>query len=371
MPRVAIVGLGGMGSAAAFHLARAGVEVIGLERWHAGHDRSGSAGSLRGFRMAYFQNPAYVALAKRAEALWRTLDGGTGALFKQTGGALIGAAGHPVIRGVQASSAVHDLGVERVSPEQALERLPGLPARLDEVVLWAPRAGVLDPKACDHAHREGARAAGARLVENTALEGLVVCKSGFRIQTDQEEFSADWVIVSPGVWMGDSALGISLPSLCVTRQIQGDFVADERWTRGLWNLAPAGVRHAFYGNGRGEGELTVGQYLGGAPGLSERPPDTEEMGRIQDFVDARLHGLGPALRWRVGHSIDTPDRAPLIGAHPEHSRVLIAGGFSGHGYKFASAVGWHLAQWVQGSRHSAALHPFRPQRLPFELKASA
>lgn len=370
MPRVAILGLGGMGSAAAYHLARAGVEVIGLERWRAGHARSGSAGSLRGFRMAYFQDPAYVALAKRAEALWRELDAGTEALFKQTGGALIGPAEHPVIQGVQASSAVHDLGVERISRALALERLPGLPCTREEVPLWTPRAGVLDPQACDRAHREGARNAGARLMENTSIEALDFVSDGIRIRSSKWEVIADWVVLSPGVWMGQHALGIPLPRLRVTRQIQGDFEADGRWTRGLWNLAPTGGRHAFYGNGRGEGVLTVGQYPGGAAGLSERGANAQEIGRIQDFVDARLQGVGTAQDWRVGHSIDTPDRAPVIGAHPDHPRVLIAGGFSGHGYKFAAAVGWHLAQWIQGSRHLVALHAFRPQRLPFELKAS-
>ena len=368
---VVILGMGGMGSASAFHLARAGLSVIGLERYAPGHARCGSAGGLRGFRMAYFQDPAYVALAKQAEALWRSLDAEFGGLFSQCGGTLVGPSQHPVIEGVQASSAAHDLAVERLSPQAQAQCLPGLNPPFGSCVLWEPRAGVLDALACDAAHREGARAAGARIF--SGLPGVHVSEEedGMCVHTPKGQVWAQWVILSPGVWFGQESLGLSCPPLQTSRQIQGDFVADSRWEECLWNCAPAGVRHSFYGHSRGDGLVTVGQHLGGRPGLGQEPPDLEEKGRIRDFVRAHLEGLGSPIRWRVGHSIHTPDQAPLIGTHPTHERVLLAGGFSGHGYKFASAVGWNLSQWIQGESDLSALSSFRPQRFTFDARACA
>ena len=88
---VIVVGLGAMGSAAAYHLARRGQRVLGLEQFEPGHTRGSSHGETRIIREAYFEHPVYVPLVQRAYALWRELEEASGAaLYLRTGGLMIG-----------------------------------------------------------------------------------------------------------------------------------------------------------------------------------------------------------------------------------------------------------------------------------------
>src|SRR5687768_1587296 len=115
MPRfdVIIVGLGGMGSAAAAHTATRGRRVLGLDQFQPGHTEGSSHGRSRVIRLAYFEHPAYVPLLRRAYELWRQLERDTGKfLLQMTGGLMIGAADSEVFSGSLRSAREHDLDHE-------------------------------------------------------------------------------------------------------------------------------------------------------------------------------------------------------------------------------------------------------------------
>ena len=110
---VIILGTGGVGSAAAYHLAKRGANVLGIDRFAGGHDRGSSHGETRVIRQAYFEHPDYVPLLLRAYELWRELEAETGVdLLRQVGLLQVGPPVGTVVRGVLQSAKQHGLGVD-------------------------------------------------------------------------------------------------------------------------------------------------------------------------------------------------------------------------------------------------------------------
>src|SRR3954462_11149158 len=122
---VAVIGLGGIGSAIAAHCAARGASVIGLEQFGPAHDRGASHGRSRLIRQAYFEDPAYVPLVLRSYELWRALERQTGEeLLRITGVLSIGEQSSEIIAGTQRSSAQHGLALEQWSREEFARRHP-------------------------------------------------------------------------------------------------------------------------------------------------------------------------------------------------------------------------------------------------------
>src|SRR5205823_5457235 len=146
---VIIVGLGAMGSAAAYHLARRGKKVLGLDRFDPPHALGSSHGQTRIIREAYFENPLYVPLIQRAYELWADLEQDTGQrLFRPTGGLMIGRPDGAVVSGAKRSAEVHRLHHEMLNATEVRRRFPALRPADEMVAVWEPRAGVLFPEAC-------------------------------------------------------------------------------------------------------------------------------------------------------------------------------------------------------------------------------
>ncbi|PMP85152.1 MAG: N-methyltryptophan oxidase, partial [Roseiflexus castenholzii] len=148
MGDVIVIGLGGMGSAAAYHLARRGWQVIGLERFTPAHNRGSSHGRSRIIRQAYFEDPAYVPLLLRAYELWQDLQRTSSEpLLTITGGLMIGRAESGVVRGALRSAQMHHLPHELLDAADIRRRFPPFNVGDDEVALYEARAGFLDPEA--------------------------------------------------------------------------------------------------------------------------------------------------------------------------------------------------------------------------------
>src|SRR3954468_10118232 len=136
---VAVVGLGGMGSAIAAHCAARGASVIGLEQFGSAHDRGASHGKSRMIRQAYFEDPAYVPLVLRSYELWRALEKQSGEeLLRITGVLSAGAEASEIISGTQRSSAQHGLALEKLSHRQVRERYSGVRLLAEEFALFEP-----------------------------------------------------------------------------------------------------------------------------------------------------------------------------------------------------------------------------------------
>ena len=161
---VAIVGLGAMGSAAAYHLAKRGRRVLGLDQFRPPHDLGSSHGKSRIIREAYAEDPAYVPLVQRAYELWAALerDGGE-PLLRTTGGLMIGPPEGGVVAGARASAEAHGLPHELPDAAELRRRAPALRPSPETVAVWEPRAGVLAPERCVAAHLRLAERHGATL----------------------------------------------------------------------------------------------------------------------------------------------------------------------------------------------------------------
>src|SRR2546426_7394245 len=161
---IIVLGLGAMGSAAAYHLARRGVRVLGIEQYTPAHAQGSSHGRSRIIREAYFEHPDYVPLIQRAYELWRGLEGEAGErLLVMTGGLMIGPESGVLVQGALTSARAHRLPYELITAEEVQRRFPPFRLQPSTVAVQEPNAGVLFPEACVRAHLDGAAAAGAAL----------------------------------------------------------------------------------------------------------------------------------------------------------------------------------------------------------------
>jgi sarcosine oxidase len=186
---VIVVGLGAMGSAAAFHLARQGSGVLGLDRFTPPHSFGSSHGRTRIIREAYFEHPLYVPLVQRAYQLWADLEREAGReLLRPTGGLMIGRPDGTLVCGASLSAAQHRLTHEVLTATEVRRRFPAFRPADDMIAVWEPRAGVLFPEACVDAHLTLARAHGATLHFGEAVASWWSDGNGVRVVTDQGEY---------------------------------------------------------------------------------------------------------------------------------------------------------------------------------------
>lgn len=353
-----------MGSAVAAHAARRGKRVLGVERFALGHDLGASSGRTRIIRKAYFEAPAYVPLLERAYELWTALERETGTVLVDRCGVLVvGSATSLALAGVRRSAAQFAIDVEEYSAAKMHERWPQCRPLSAEAGLFERDAGVVFPERGIAAHQRIAIAHGAELRAHTevaawsrraggALE--LQFRGGARIETERLALCA-------GPWMGSLTGELALP-IVVQRNVQ------------LWFGAPAaqlGERRmpAFFVDRAGfpkplYGTPDYGDGLKAAlHGFGDRvEPDALDRAIAPEDIDAVARALdawlpGAAATYREGKACMyalTPDEHFIIDLDPRDAGIVIAGGFSGHGYKFAPVFGEIVAGLALDG---AARHP--------------
>ncbi|MDW7982677.1 MAG: N-methyl-L-tryptophan oxidase [Thermomicrobium sp.] len=348
---VVIVGLGAMGSAAAASLARRGYRVLGLDAFPFGHDRGSSHGKTRALRMAYYEGPEYVPLVRRAWSLWRELEAITGrALLHRTGGLYIGRPETPLVSGALASARQHGLAHELLDAETAAIRFPGLRLDPDQVALWEAEAGLIDPEAAVAALLDQARAAGADVRHAVRVERWKAEGEGIRVDTSDGLFAADRLILTAGAWLPQLVPDLDLP-LTVWRILHvhfaprtpGRFSAD-RFPFTLWE-DETGIYGAFPelpGQGVKFGRHDSGEVC--SPDSVRRTAEPVEIEALRTALERYWPGAGGSVLWYLTCLYTmTPDHHFLIDRHPAHSQVILCSACSGHGFKFAPAIGELLA----------------------------
>ena len=367
---VIVIGLGGMGSAIAYHLARRGHRVLGLDRFAPPHDRGSSHGRSRIIRQAYYEDPVYVPLVLRAYELWQALARDAGEeLLVETGGLMIGAPDSEIVAGSTESARQHGLAYRMLSPEDVGRWFPAFRLEPHEVAVYEEAAGVLFPERCVAAHLRLAQKAGAELRLEEAVESWVAGESSVSVRTSQGRYQAERLVLAAGAWNPD-LLDLPLP-LQVERQVSVWFRPAERpeWFEAnfpvfVWDLDG---QRAFYGLPGLQGEgIKVGFHHGGQVGHPDRlprevtPADVEP---LREVLRRRLPLLdGEPERAAVCFYTNSPDHHFVVGPHPRHPRVVIAGGFSGHGFKFCPVIGEAVADLVDGKERKD-LAVFDPRRL--------
>ena len=368
---VAIIGLGAMGSSAAYHLARRGVNVLGIDQFEPPHSWGSSHGETRVIREAYFEHPSYVPLVQRAYDLWGELEQEAGAqLYLKTGGVMIGAPESEVFSGAVQSARQHGLTHEILDGADIRKRFPGLNPAADMMGVLEPRAGILYPERCVTAHLKLAGILGADLRMNEKVLAWDAGADGVSIRTGAGTYSVRKLIVSAGCWLGEIIPGLT-SLLTVERQVLLWFEAKsnglfgpERFPIHLWEYEPGKMFYGFPDLGTGvkvafhhQGEITHPE----AVNREVTPADIETMrGLLQRYLP---EANGEFLRGTVCLYTNTPDGHFIIDQHPASERVIVASPCSGHGFKFASAVGEVLADLALDGRSSMDLSLFRLERL--------
>jgi sarcosine oxidase len=358
---VIVVGLGGMGSAAAAHAASRGKRVLGLEQFQPAHDRGSSHGRSRVIRLAYFEHPAYVPLLRRAYELWRRLEDQSGRrLLQITGGLMIGARDSDVVAGSLRSAREHQLEHELLDAAQIRRRFAPLTPGGDTVALFENAAGIVFPEEAIRAHLDVAVAHGAHAHFDEPVKDWQVTASGtIEVRTSRARYEADRLILAPGAWAPELFKITWLPLTVEPQQLHwfepaggaAQFAAD-RFPIYIWDIGN-GIQ--FYGFPAGEdGRVKVAFFRSKVTG--EAAMRTALRPCIPALADGSLMET-VSCKYTL-----TPDQHFVIGSHVDFENVVIASPCSGHGYKFASVIGEILADLaIDGTtRHPIGL--FDPAR---------
>jgi sarcosine oxidase len=361
---VIVLGLGAMGSATAYHLARNGHRVLGLDANARGHKNGSSHGTTRIIREAYFEAPEYVPLVQRAYALWRELEAESGRdLLMITGGLNIGTPESEFVSGARMSAQLHHLPYEELSNTEVAARFPGF--RLPEgiVAIYEPNAGILDPEGCVFAHLDLAVRHGATIHHDEPARRWSAEGDGVRVETDRGTYTAARLVITAGPWASAVLADLGLP-LRVQRIVnvhfaptESELFVPERCPVYLMQV-PEGDYYGFPalpGEGVKIGRHDIGEVC--TPETIRRDIDPEEIAMLRDVLDRYLPGAaGEVLRTLTCMYTNTPDRHFVLDRHPMHDTVVYGCGFSGHGFKFASAIGEVMADLAMdgATRHDIA-----------------
>jgi sarcosine oxidase len=365
-----VIGAGGMGSAAAYHLARRGARVLALEQFDIPHDLGSSHGISRIIRLAYWEHPDYVPLLRRAYELWRELEAAAGErLLIVTGNVDAGDENSPNILGVKEACRRFQLPHEELDSTALTARFPGYRLPSDIVSILQPDGGFLLPERCVVAHVEAAQRSGAIVRAREHVIGWDTVAGAVRVRTDRGEYSGARLVLTAGAWTASLA-SQTAPLLTPERQVMlwaqplcPEYFRAERFPV-FYIRVPEGP---FYGFPiHGVPGMKIGKYHhrheAVDPDTMDRQCHAEDEDVLREcirryFPDAN----GPTMAMKTCMFTNTRDEHFLIDLIEHDPRVAIAAGFSGHGFKFCSVVGEILADLALdgGSRHDISLFSMR------------
>ncbi|MCZ6677931.1 MAG: N-methyl-L-tryptophan oxidase [Candidatus Poribacteria bacterium] len=363
---VCVVGLGAMGSAALYHLARQGAAPVGIDQYRTGHAFGSSHGHSRAFR-TFYHDPIYVELAEASLPLWQELETLSGEQlltlsgfldFARKGNAAFEAKVH-VMQGL-------DTPYEVLTPEEVGARFPALRLPADTVAFYTPRAGFLDANRCVQAHLSQAVRFGATIHEEVRVHHIDLDKDQPEIETSAGRYRCSRLIVTPGPWASDILQALSLP-LHVTRQQKFYFRPRDTAAYQPDRLPVYSDNETQYygfpnhGPGIKVADDTHGSVT--SPEAVDRTLDLQKRDDLKQWLEKIMPGSdvsfveGATCMYTL-----TPDHDFLIGPHPKNPNLLVGAGFSGHGFKFSTLVGKILAELATDGRTPYPIERFRLSR---------
>ncbi|MGW9413549.1 N-methyl-L-tryptophan oxidase [Arthrobacter cupressi] len=370
--KLAVIGLGSIGSMALWQASRLSDSVVGFEAATPAHGRSAVGGDTRLFRMIYRGNPDYYPILQRSQRLWAELEAETGQdILTRCGGLSIGTANGPYINAVlettRATGAEHQL----LSHAELAERYPQHNLRPDDVAVYDPNAGALRTDRAVTAAVAAAEANGATVHRNTPVDSITETNDGVVVTAGGRSWTFENVIVASGGW---------------SRRLMPDYLKAATETKRIflsWFVAndasqftpekfPIFIRiyedRSMYGAPAVDG-VTVKATLDGRgkptpdPDAVPRELTTAEIEETTDTVSEFFPGLIPNIvRSDAFPDLFTEDGQPLLGPFSEGSRIYCATGFSGAGFKNATGFGHIAAHEALGKQTFDGLGFVRPER---------
>ncbi len=370
-----VVGLGAHGSAAAYHLAKRGQDVLGFDRFARGHTLGSSGGLSRIIRLSYYEHPDYVPLLRRAWDLWRELERESGeTLLVQTGGLYLGPPDGALVAGSLASAQRHRLAHEQLDATQMRKRWPLFEIENDWLGLFDEQAGWLAPERCIEAHLRAAERHGAAFRFEEPVERWERDGDGARVTSASGSYRAKRLVLTAGAWMSDLLAELA-PHLWVERNVLFWFEPQDRIAEfaalPVWIMEDVHRREGFpayrlyYGFPYDveHGLKLAGLHFGDRvdPNTVDREPRGLDEQRLRSFMRRRLPlADGERRLAKVCMYTNSPDGHFVIDRVPD-APVVYASACSGHGFKFASGIGELLAD--MSTRDAAAPDFLRTLRL--------
>jgi sarcosine oxidase len=351
---IIVIGVGAMGAATCFQLASRGLRVLGIEQFDIPHDRGSSHGESRMIRSAYYEEPRYVPLLKRAYALWDELEAHSGEkILYRAGGLYMGPRQGMLVKGAALSAVAHGLAHEVLTIDEQRKRWPQFVVPEGWGAIYETEAGFLLPKKIIENYAQLARARGAEIHTREVVRAWRASDRECVVTTDRGEYRAAKLIFTGGAWTAKlvADLGVKLQ---VTRQVLGWVAphAPELFKLGAlpaWAIdsLDGGVYYGFPTLPTSRGFKLAHHHPSDQPFDPDNPSRTP---RAEDEADFRPclqqyipQADGPVVQMRICMYTNSPDHNFIIDHHPAHENVRIACGFSGHGFKFASVMGEILA----------------------------
>ena len=354
---VIVVGLGAMGSATLHQLARRGQHVLGIEQFTPGHANGSSHGKSRIIREAYFEDPRYVPLVQRAYECWRELESDSGAtVFRQTGGLMLGAPDCEVVTGARRSAELHGLPHEVIDAAEVRRRYPAFHPAEHEIGVVEPRAGMLAPELAVTTFVARARQHGAQVRTGEAFVSWRSSGDGVEVTTTKGTYLTARLILTVGAWAGKHFAELAIP-FTVQRNVlhwftplrHAEYFTPERFPIFIHEH---GDGPAWYGfPDTGDGVKLALHHHGDTtdPDALRRTVRDDEVELVRAIMRRCMPDAdGPLLASEPCMYTNVPDDHFVIDHHPSHPSVIIASPCSGHGFKFASALGEVLADMATG-----------------------
>jgi len=379
-----VVGLGAMGSATLYQLARRGAKVIGLDRFSPPHTLGSSHGETRITRQAVGEGRDYVPFVMNSQRIWRELEAETGEHLFNACGVLVMAPGvgevshhgKPdfVIRSIDAARAF-GIKHEVLNGKDVMGRFPQfLGLQGNEKVYYEPGGGYVMPERCVHAQLTRAKALGAAIRTNVEVRSIAQTGTSVRVETTAGTFEAGQVVVSAGAWNAH-LLGAPFDRLLtVNRQLLHWFELEDTsayradapvfiWMHGATDVdyfygfpPPSGDRRLKVATEQYETRTTADTI--------NRVVDPAESAKMyRQHIQGRMAGVTPRVAQAAAclYTV-TPDRGFIIDRHPEQDRVFVISACSGHGFKHSAGIGNAVAEKVAEGRSSVDLSAFSVSR---------
>ncbi|HEX5691863.1 MAG TPA: N-methyl-L-tryptophan oxidase [Roseiflexaceae bacterium] len=373
-----VLGLGGIGSAAAYWLARAsGGNVLGLEQFAIGHVRGASQDHSRIIRLSY-HTPGYVALARQAYAAWAELERDAGEkLILRTGGLDFGPRDGAISIGDYAASLrAENVQFELLDAGEIMRRWPQF--QLDDSIhgMYQAESGIAPAARCNAAHIRMARAHGATLREHAPVTSLRAVDGEIEVAAAEQTYRCRKLVVAADAWTNAALahFGVQLPLTITQEQVtyfatqQLAAFAPERFPVWIWMDDPSYYGFPVYG----EAGVKAAQDVGGVevtPETRTFEPDTAALQRVEQFLRRYIpSAVGPIIYTKSCLYTLTPDRDFVLDSLPEHPNVMVALG-AAHGFKFAGLFGKILSELAIHGATASDIAPFAIDR-PILLQAN-
>jgi len=346
-----VLGGGTMGTAAAWELGKRGERALVLEQFSHVHSLGSHSGYTRVIRHAYNEGADYVPLVLHADELWMELEAETDQLiYHRVGGLEMIAPGYDGAIRARETAIIHNLDYEWLDGAEIRNRWPTLRVPDSWQAGYGARSGFLDVETALHALGDQARILGVKIREDEPVRAWEPDGEGVRVTTDASTYTADRLIVTAGAWNARMLSQLGLP-LEVRRKVLF-WLEVENESLFVPGEIPVFMSDSDWGSIYGfpiweRSGLKIARHDGGATADPETLDRVVRAGEEDDVVglarDIFPGVTGNVIESAVCMYTVTPDENFIVDRHPEYPQVTIGAGFSGHGFKFATAIGEQLA----------------------------